>query len=282
MRVLQTEVPHRSRSDLFRLVFIADIHLGSRYCDERLLRATVQSIAEDEDALWLGLGDYCEWINRKDIRFQESEIADWLWGIDDIAGEQRRRIIEILNPIANKCVGLVEGNHEADIRIHADRDVYRMLVESLMDERQKAGIKASLALGINGFVKLVFRRYKPSGVWDTWMCIVYATHGSVGGRRTGAKALRLEDLHRSHIADIIVMGHSHVPLVLPSVVRQEAGKKEQAIVRETHLISASSFLGTAELGWPEYAERKDYSPSLARPPVEAIIRPDKQEITIKV
>ena len=282
MRVLQTEVPYQSRTDRFRLVFIADVHLGSRYCDERLLKATVQSIAEDETALWLGLGDMCEWINRKDVRFQESEIAGWLWGIDDIAGEQRRRCEEIFKPIAPKCVGLIEGNHEADIRIRADRDVYRMLVEAMVDERLKMGIKSPLALGTNGFVRLVFRRCKPNANWDTWTCAIYATHGNVGGRRMGAKALRLEDLHRSQVADIIVMGHAHTPMVLPSMVRREAGRKDQATVRQTHLISASTFLGTAELGWPEYAERKDYPPSMARPPVEAIIVPDKQEITIKV
>ncbi|HUV67139.1 MAG TPA: metallophosphoesterase [Sedimentisphaerales bacterium] len=274
--VLKREISYTSRRDMFRLVFLSDIHLGSKHCDERLLRETVESIKRSKNAFWIGLGDYCEWINVRDPRYQESETASWLWGVDDKAEEQKRRIQSRLEPIADKCVGLIEGNHEFAIKKHTERDVFRGLVEGFIKTRREKGITEPLGLGPDGFIRLIFRRSEKGA---TWTCDVYATHGAAGGRKAGAKALRLQDLHRTHEAHIIVMGHSHEPLVLPAEIRLRAGRGPNALASVTHSVNAGCFLGTEGAGWPEYARRRDYPPSLASV-VEAWIEPDKERVRI--
>ena len=276
MRCVSRRIEYASRSDAFRLVLMSDLHLGTRYCDERLLRQTVQSIADDPFALWLGLGDYCEWINRKDPRAKESDRAVWLHGIDDIAGVQSANIGKILTPIADKCIGMIKGNHEYSIDQHTERDVYGGLVNKLLDARQG---EAGLRLGPNGFMTLRFSRVTGEDRGTTWSCVIYATHGCSGGRKMGGKALRLVDIWATVEADVVITGHTHTPMWLLRDRQIPTRRKRNNIaqLRTAHLINAGSFLGNDEIGWPEYARRKDYPPTQARV-VELRILPDKRKI----
>ena len=273
MNCVSRRIEYGSRADVFRVVFLSDVHLGTRYCDEALLRQTVQSIADDPHAYWLGLGDYCEWINRKDPRADEETLAKWLHGRKDIAGLQTTMIGEALRPIADKCLGMIKGNHEYTIEQHTERSVYDDLVNGLLDTRDgRAGIR----LGPNGFVTLQFSRKTGETRGSTWSCTLYATHGCSGGRKMGSKALRLTDIHATVEADVVVMGHTHTPMWFPTE-RQVSGRRKVAELRTCHLINAGSFLGTDQLGWPEYARVKDYPPTQARV-VALEITPDKHRI----
>ena len=59
-------VNYESKLETFTVVPIGDIHLGNEACDEKRLKETVKRIQEDDHCYCVGLGDYCEWINRKD------------------------------------------------------------------------------------------------------------------------------------------------------------------------------------------------------------------------
>ena len=43
---------------------------------------------------------------------------------------------------------------------------------------------------------------------------IYATHGSGGGRKEGAKAIRLADMAAVVDADVYVHSHTHLPMVM--------------------------------------------------------------------
>ena len=43
---------------------------------------------------------------------------------------------------------------------------------------------------------------------------IYATHGSGGGRKEGAKAIRLADMAAIVDADVYVHSHTHLPMVM--------------------------------------------------------------------
>ena len=75
MRVIRHEWFNVSRSDVFRLVPIGDVHLGAAACDESRLVEVVKGIAADDRAYWVGLGDYCEFINMQDRRFDARTLA---------------------------------------------------------------------------------------------------------------------------------------------------------------------------------------------------------------
>lgn len=259
IRCVRRSIVHESRADVFTVVPLGDIHLGNEACNEKLLAETIKRIADDPHCYWVGMGDYCDFINRNDKRHDEESLPQWLWGIQDLAAVQRDRIIDYLTPIAPKCLGLVEGNHERDIRLRWERDVYTVLAEKL----------GTRCIGPMGFVRLSFAR---SGM-SKHTITLFATHGWWAGRLMGAGALNLERIVGWTNADVVLAGHDHKRRAFP-LTRLVALDKDSAEERVCWAVSTGAFLDGAR-----YAQEKGYMPSVVGSP-EIIITPDKR--TIKV
>lgn len=255
-RAIRHTISVPGRGSVVRVYALADIHLGSALCDEALLQETVRQIARDPLAYWVGLGDMCEWINRRDPRHRESRLAEWLWGKDDLAAAQRARLLEVLAPIRGKCLALVKGNHEDAILQHAETDVYYSVVEAMRVEGQE------LALGASGFVTLTIQRQSFRDCRDVRF---FLHHGYVGGRLAGAKALELERLPGRYDADVILLGHSHVKQAL-TVVTHAVNAAGEVVERRRVCAVCGTFLRTH--GEPEgYAELRGYPPTDVGPVV---------------
>lgn len=250
MRVLERSIEVASRSDCVRVWALADIHLGNALCDEAHLQAVVRKIAEDPLSYWIGLGDFCDFINRRDPRFRESLIAPWLWGKDDLPKAQRERLLEVLGPIRGKCLALVKGNHEDDILRRYEVDVYGPLVEAM-----KVDAGQMLAVGVQGFLVLRLVRSQSRA-----SIVFYLHHGYTGGRLPGAKALALGRLSTHYDFDVALMGHSHVVQVLRQTRLSVATRGRRVIERPR----VSAVCGTFLRGWGEaeqYSEIRGYPPS---------------------
>ena len=221
--------------------------------------ATVKRVRDDDRCYWVGMGDYCEWINRKDRRFDPESMPSWLWGVGDLAKAQRERIIEILKPIGDKCLGLIEGNHERTILQHMERDVYTTVAEGI----------GARCLGPMGFVRLSFVRAKT----DIQLFTILATHGWWGGRLMGAGGLNLERVAGWSNADIVMAGHDHKRRAFP-LSRLVATKADTVEEREVWVMSTGSYLGGAR-----YAQAKGYRPLPIGAP-EVIITPNHRRIQV--
>lgn len=207
--VIRREWQDVNRPDVFTIIPVGDIHLGNAACDEARFKATVERIASDPMAYWIGLGDYCEFINLSDNRFETESLADWLkvHHLGDLARAQKERFLELVEPIAGKCLALVEGNHEAAIRRRYERDIYRELVLGI---KEQAGFPVGhrLALGVCGWLLLSFYRADRQTKTRRTMRF-YLHHGFVGGKLAGAKALNMQRWLWTHNADCVIFGHSH-------------------------------------------------------------------------
>lgn len=280
MRLIDVVVPYASRSDTYRLWHLTDLHLGAGSVDEALLKKHIKQILDDPHALWIGGGDYIDAISRKgDKRYQESTLAGWLHGKDDPIQLQIERVVDLLSPIASKCVGLVSGNHEAALLQHNDRDAYRVIVNAIA----KAGEKRpeALALGINGFVRLSFRRTATSGhTGNQWLLTIYAHHGAGGGRAAGGDALFLERMLSSYDADLVLVGHRHRAMVVTRS-STSVGKTEVRVVSRTAMMSASYMRSYHDGEWPvdTYAENKALPPTQVGA-VPVIIDPDARQFYV--
>ena len=209
MRTIRRTLYYPSRSNTFRLFHITDTHVGHRGCDEKLLKATVSQIADDEFAFWGGGGDYCDFIPRKgDKRYRESTLAPWLNGLDDVAKREEEHFLSIVKPIASKCLYLGKGNHEDTICSYYDSDPYRHIATQIA-EWSGRGV-SDLALGWDGFVVLTFRRGTPSHYGGSWGMTLYTHHGAGGGRKAGGHALRLEEMISTYDSDVVLAGHRHI------------------------------------------------------------------------
>ena len=271
MYVIEHEWRGLSRSDTFRLVPIGDVHAGSRACDEAKFAAIVQSVKRDPRAYWIGLGDYCEFINVSDVRHDVQATADWITKADlvDISKAQRDWFLEHVRPIADKCLGLVEGNHERTIRRKYERDVYREIVATVKGWGGKRADER-LGLGVYGWLLLRFKRnggqQQPSAVVR-----VNVHHGFVAGRLAGAKALNMQRWLWTHNADLVIFGHCHEMQAQRAAV-EELDFRGNVRLHLRRGMYAGSFVKTVAEGPAVYTEERGYFPSPTGCP-EAILRP---------
>ena len=257
MKIIERRWTDVSRSDEFRLYPLADPHVGAAGCDEGRLRAVVKQIADDPNGYWVDIGDKCEFINLSDKRFDPRSLAPWLKAhhLGDVAKAQAERYLEIVRPIASKCLGMVEGNHEYAIRAKYERDIQLEIVSQV---KEWAGMDAadSLDLGVTGWLMLKFSR--ASGTRRTTTIRINVHHGFVGGRLAGAKALNMQRWLWTHECDLALMGHSHNTETQIEAVERVRGSRVLIDIRKGAFCGA--FLGKA-MGVDSYVDRKGYFPS---------------------
>lgn len=272
MKIIERVIEHSSRSDWLKIVPLFDLHVGNSACDEVLLKRTVDDIADDPLCWWIGGGDYCDFINRKDRRYRETSTASWLWGVNDIAERQIERLTDLLKPIKDKCLGLLKGNHEDSVLQHYERDVYSRLVD-----RVKPDAGTPVMLGWQGFLRLKTRNLMSTGaVARSWMVTIYLHHGYGGGRMEGGDALALGRVFKNYDCDIALMGHRHKKISI-SQIQLSPGQRSKK-VRERYQVAA--FCGSFLRG---YSEDEVYPESKGLPPlpvgaIEIMLHPDKRVV----
>lgn len=273
MRVIRHEVDLDSRSEVIRLYPIGDIHIGAAACDEDRLVRMVHRVKADPTARWIGMGDYGDYINVRDKRFNPRTLAAWLKPSDfaDLAKAQSDRILSILRPIAPQCWGLVEGNHEDDLKNHSEHDVYSALVSGL---REAAGPNPpDLRLGYTGWVQLIFRRSKAeTRKGGTSVFNIALHHGFGGGKLAGGKALNMQRWLLSQECDLGLMGHVH-DSPIQHVTTLGLDRSGKLVRRKRYGAYTGTYLrGENEDGEATYSERKGYMP-MSISHVEVILRP---------
>ena len=219
----------------------------------------------------------CDYINRKDRRHKETSLASYLHGIDDIARMQRDRVISILEPIKDKCLGLLRGNHEGDFLKYYEVDIYASMVDRLRIDH-----KAKIMLGIQGFIILrLSRRSKGAkrAMGESWPIKIYCHHGYGGGRLEGGHALALGRMFKDYNCDIGLMGHRHVKQVLPRV---QTTVTRDGRVYDRYQVGA--FCGSFLKSYSEaevYAEEKGL-PALPLGPIRIRLWPAQRKIEVTV
>ena len=188
MYLLQIDLMIRGRELL--LEPLGDVHIGSRFVDYEHLRERIEAIRSDENRYWIGMGDYIESIGpyrrgRVDKRWME-----WLnkHGITTPL-QQFDEFFKLVEPIRDKCLGLLFGNH----------DVTNL---DLMDLELLCREKGYRFLGTMAMIKLNINNVRSDIIW--------ACHGSYNGMRTGGAINRLEDLSRKYYAHVYLHAHSHI------------------------------------------------------------------------
>jgi diadenosine tetraphosphatase ApaH/serine/threonine PP2A family protein phosphatase len=214
MKIIHYDIQVESRKTEFTIYPIGDIHLGANDVAETKLLKLRNMISKNPNARWVGGGDYCECIKPSELkRFDFESLPDWMFEGDaetikgrlrDIVAQQKKRFYHIFTPIKKKCIGLIEGNHEVNLRKYHNLDHHGYMCDKLEVPD----------LTYEAFIVLRFIR----GAGQTKRVVIFLTHGQGGGRRAGSAANKLEDVANMFRADIVLMGHNHQFCVAPPVV----------------------------------------------------------------
>lgn len=273
-----------NRASKYTLYPLGDMHLGAVHCAEDLLKEKVAEIKADPYALWLGMGDYGDCITPNDLKRWDARIlAPWIlddmnmklpvWmrsNVDNIGPAILEKVDEILSPIWNKCLGLIEGNHDDGIRKH---NHYNFMKELLKKANKKYKVPYA---GVQCLVNLKFRRAET----ERHDVTIHARHGEGSARTSGARALAVLRLHATFpTASITLSGHLH---------GQESPDIPQRMGLSRDNLKAFDALATMTGAWllaykqgapPSYLERFGAPPSvLGCPKIE--IYPSKQQMNL--
>jgi len=249
------------------LIPLGDIHIGSAACDEKLLKEVVKSIYADKNTYWLSMGDIADLIQLNDPRFAVSELAPWIKTkhLGDIAKAELDHYLEIIKPIAPKCLAMVCGNHELMIQKHYERDIY---AESVSQMKLLGNMKPDTQLGIGytGFLQLQWSWHNAAG-----RTINISLHHGFGGSSAGAAGTRMQKWLWQHSCDVAIFGHVHSTSVQKEAVTTLSQNGVPKIETRFGCYSGT-FLNTGFMGGNSYAEVRGY-PALPLGGVEIIIRP---------
>lgn len=251
--------------------------MGSINCAEGELEKQVLKIKNDRMGYWIGMGDYADCIIKDDKRFQQGGLAKWV-SSDNIAESQRIRVKEVLKPIASKCICLLDGNHELDIR---KKFQYNMTWNLCQDLGVPYG-------GYQCFISLIFRRtttIEEPQSGDRHQYIIHAWHGAGAAQTEGARLMRLMRLVNDIEADIYLMGHLHaITAHTPDRLTFRRGKIKS--VRLAAVTTGSWLRGYTESPNkeeplpPSYIEEKGYKPARIGCPIVKI-HPDSDLVIVE-
>lgn len=208
------------------LHFIADVHLGAQEHMEREWENFCATILQDPNAYTILGGDLINNATRNSV----SNVFDETMR----PREQKRVMTEMLQPLRDRILCAVPGNHEGRSGKDADDDpMYDILCKLDLEELWRENI---------AFVKIQIGLPEKDGKKNpTYMLVVM--HGAGGGIYTGAAVNRNERFgYVLDGADALLVGHSHKPFVT------QPGKifidkyNNQVSIKPFKVITATSWL----------------------------------------
>ncbi len=253
-----------SRTDTIRLWHIADCHVLNKASALKQLKKDVAEIAEDPCSFWTGGGDYCDFIGYRDNRFDPDCVADWV-RIKDLGrlGEVGFKYIhKLFLPIAHKCLGLLEGNHERSYQLH-------------MEQQDRMGWLCS-ELGVQNLhycalVDIVFVRDshirkpklsdKPPKKGDCWAQRLFLHHGAGYAQTPGGKLNKLIQFMQSFEADVYLIGHVHDQMGRRQPTLGANDPCTDIVQHERLGVISGSYLKTYSKGVTTYGEQRGYRPT---------------------
>lgn len=191
-----------------RLYVVADAHVGSEACDEQRVRELARIVADDEDALVVGLGDYIEAIAYDDWRFSPTEMAEFVTqeNLNNLFYCQAAYFAELFEATKGKWAMAIDGNHETYAARRYHTNATSIIADRMGCPYQGQGDEAGW---------LIVRMKSDDGTKTRDHVRVYCQHGWGGGELRGGLALKMERLLYRKDAHAVLMGHLHRPMAFP-------------------------------------------------------------------
>ena len=247
MKIIKVELPKEIKELI--LCPLADLHIGAPECDIDFIKNEIKYIQETPNAYCVLNGDIIDNSTRNSVGDVYSQTLSPQQQIDLAS--------ELLMPIKDKIIAITNGNHEERSYRESGIDLMSYLAVKLGKEDYYANESAFIFLtfGINkthtkGAMANREKSYSPM------QFTVYITHGRGGGRKEGAKAIRLADMANIIDADCYIHSHTHLPMTMKENFFRVDYSRQSVIETEKLFVNTGSTLGYAK-----YAEKLECKPS---------------------
>lgn len=238
MRAIKIDLPRDMTSA--EIHPISDLHIGDKHCRMDIIKERLEKIAAKDNAFILLNGDICNNATKTSVSDTYAEELSPM--------EQIERFVELFEPLREKILCVTSGNHENRTYLTQGVDITQICAKQLgLDDRySKNGAVLFVRLGDSGG----YTHNRP--IRYTFYC----NHGSGGGRKEGAKAIRLADMASIIDVDIYVHGHTHLPMIMKQAFYRVDPCNSTLYKADKLFVNTSS-----ALDFGGYSEQYEFKPS---------------------
>lgn len=183
----------------------ADLHISDPMCDMKYINSRIAEVKDKQNAYIILNGDIVNWATK-------SSPSD-MYGESLKPMEQIRTFVDLFDPIRDKILSVQPGNHEMRSYRTEGIDITELACRELgiADRYSRTASLIFLRVG-----EMLGGRKESNGTnrYRQACYTIYVLHGSGGGRKEGAKAIRLADMASIVDADIYIHSHTHLPMVM--------------------------------------------------------------------
>lgn len=226
---------------------LADLHLGDIHSDYKKIMEWLDFIKKTPNCFAVLNGDLM------DAAIQSS-IGD-TYGASLRPMEQLRECVNLFEPIKDKILAVMPGNHEQRIYKTDGLDITQIMCDQLGIGDLYSPTAALLFIRF-GQYHIARRHGEPVSY------TIYVTHGSGGGRMEGGKINRLLQLSSIVDADIYIHSHTHLPAVVKNSFFRTS-LRNRSVEKVDRLFVNTS----ATLDYGGYGELASFKPACTDTPI---------------
>ncbi len=237
MKPIRCDLPY---ADEIEILTMADLHIGDSMCDFKLIQEKLQYIKEKPNVYCILGGDLMDTAIC-------SSIGD-TYGANLQPMEQLKMCVKIFEPIKDKILCVLPGNHENRVYKSDGLDMTEVMCAQLGIPQKYSPTTALL------FVR--FGKNNHANHSRPVLYTLYVTHGAGGGRREGGKINRLADLASIVDADVYIHHHTHLPVVFKEGFFRVSGSNSSVALVDKLFVN-----GGAALNYDGYADKAGFKPA---------------------
>lgn len=245
MKAIRCDLPYAESIEIHPM---SDLHIGDSMSDFKLIMERIEYVKNTPNAYCILDGDLMD-------TAIASSVGD-TYGANLQPMEQLKQCVKLFQPLADKkkILAVLPGNHEDRVYRTDGIDITELMCAQLGIPDKYSPTTAIL------FIR--FGRQSMKGHGRPLLYTLYVTHGSGGGRREGGKINRLADLACIVDADIYVMGHTHLPVVMKESFYRVSGSNSSVAPVDKLFVNTA-----ASLNYGGYGDKQGFKPASKCSPV---------------
>ena len=243
MKAIRCDLPFAEQIEIHPM---ADLHIGDSMSDYKLIMERIEHIKNTPNAYCVLDGDLMD-------TAVCTSIGD-TYGANLQPMEQLKHCVRIFEPIKDKILAVLPGNHENRVYKSDGLDITEIMCSQLGIPEKYSPTTALL------FVR--FGKNPARTPHRPLLYTMYVTHGSGGGRKEGGKVNRLADLASIVDADIYVHAHTHLPLVFKESFYRTCSSNSSVALVDKLFVNTS-----AALNYGGYGDKAGFKPASKAAPI---------------
>lgn len=251
MNCIKIDLPRNVLS--IELHTFADEHIGDEHCDIKRLMERIEYVKNTPNAYCILNGDIIDNATKTSIGDTYTQVFNPM--------EQLAKAVEIFEPIKDKILCVTHGNHENRTYKKEGINLSCLMAHQLGLTDRYTPTSATLFIRV-GTESRGHKESNGSGNVRKICYTLYVLHGSGGGRKEGAKAIRLADMASIIDTDIYIHSHTHLPMIMKQAYHRIDTKNSSVALVDKLFVNTAS-----NLRYGGYGEAGEFKPSSMETPI---------------